>query len=146
MFYSWLTCGSICLFVEVCSWNVEMVSWFTSRGSPLHTRKQEGQRNEERHWISTTTEVRSGRSDDLVFKTFLSTPHLASVSVVAILSPILFVAALWALAAASAPAAPHTAGTADTVSVTWERNNGEGQKNRWGEVEVSNEACGEFQS
>lgn len=49
---------------------------------------------------------------------FVSRSNLASVSIVAILSPILFVAALGALAATSAAAASHTAGTANTVSVT----------------------------
>lgn len=42
--------------------------------------------------------------------------HLASVSIVA--TPILLVAALGALATPSAAAAAHTAGTANTVSVT----------------------------
>lgn len=52
---------------------------------------------------------------------FLSRSNLAGVSVVAILSPILFVAAFRALATPSTATAAHTASTANTMSVTWER-------------------------
>ena len=51
-----------------------------------------------------------------------SCQYLASVSVVA--SRVLFVAAFRALATTGAATAAHTARTADTVSVTWERNDG----------------------
>lgn len=56
----------------------------------------------------------------VVWMVFLSRSNLASVSIVAILSPVLFVAAFGALAATGTAAATHTPRTANTVSVTWE--------------------------
>lgn len=151
-----LTCGSFCLFA-VCCCNVEMVSWFTSRGNQLHTKnmKEAAMKNAAESQLlltCTADSIHHGMSDfswgtsyiqfavqhrllacshlHVMSLVFLSRSNLAGVSVVA--SPILFVATLWALAATGAAAAAHTAGTANTVSVTWDRNKtGKKRERNW---------------
>lgn len=66
-------------------------------------------------------------------------PNLSSVRIVAVLSPILFVTALWALAATSAATAAHAARTANTASVTWERQKGKQKTQRERETTVLNQ-------